>query len=437
MTLLDLMPARERFLPFRPDHLLRCAMEDPRLAPAERDCLILLAERLETRFHVDFRRRAQRLMDLYELFDPDRDTAPVEPLPGAELDRRRVELFGAFRTLLKESNYLELPRRQIVDCVELQNYGGLKVEANLDDYLDLYVFYRGAERHQRLTRDWPFGWRKRVQSCTIFRRAAVLVRTVDRPDLVYLKLFKDIVAENLEMVLPEVRVRMRWVDGLKISSGLVGSLATAAWKAFAAAVLLTPLLFMLTLGTFLAALVRAIFAYVSNKTRYMQALSANLYFQNLANDASVLTHLVDSAEAEETKEMLLAYFILYVERDRDYSEESLGRRVRIWVRDALGLDVDFEVGDALRKLIERGLVVERFISGDPRQWSQEAAEGSAPPPCRRVLKVYDLPSALARLDQAWDRLYPHESAVPPDVNRVADARWPVQKAAQPGRPTPG
>ena len=428
MNSIDLLPSRQRFLPFKPAQLLEHALRDPRLAPEEREQFRVLAEQFMTRLHLDFRRQAEQLKALYDPVDPDRDTLPEQPPSAVELERQRGELIGAFRRLLTEGHYAELSRRQIAECVELQNFGGLKVEANLDDYEDLAVFYRGAERQDHTVRRWKSAWRKRVKTCTIFRRAAVLVRTTSRSDQVHLKLFKNIVAEDLEMVLPRVRIRMRWVDGLKIGSGLLGSVGTAAWKAFAAAFVLEPVLFMITLGTFLAAAVRAVYSYVTNKSRYMQALSANLYFQNLANNASVITHLLDSAEAEEAKEMLLAYFILYVERERDYTTGELGRRVQQWVHDEFRQEINFDVGEALTKLIRRGLAIERFVSGDRRQWRPDEAEGTAPPPCHRVLKVYDLPTALNRLDRAWDRLYPRGTGQPDDVARVADGQWPQAAA---------
>ena len=436
MNSIEILTSQERFLPFRPSQILDHLLRDSRLALNEREHLKMLAARITSRFHIEFYRRTERLKEIYDPFDPDRDTLAEEALSEVPLERQRAQLCLAFRKLLLESNYLELPRRQIVDCVELQNFGGLKVEANLDDYKDLAVFYRGAERHERNFRKWRQMFRKQAKTCTIFRRAAVLVRTVEQPERIHLKLFKNIVAEDLEMVLPRVRVRMRLVDGLKIGSSLAGSVATAGWKAIAAA--FSPWLFMTMLGTFLGAMIRAVFSYMASKTRYMQLLSSNLYFQNLANNASVLAHLVDSAEAEESKEMLLAYFMLYVERDRDYTLEDLGRRIHQWVRDEFSLEVDFEVRNAVQKLIDGGLVVDRSPVGEP---GSAGEPNSADTPTvgsavsldsRRILKVYDLPSALRRLDKAWDGLCPHGPSLPPGIDRVAEGERPGEAARRDG-----
>ena len=419
MKTLEFVSARERFLPFRLATLLERVLKDPRLTPRERDHLQFLSEMIAVRFHFEFHHKAERLNRLYDPFDPDCDTLPTDALPEATLQQQRAELCEAFRKLLLEGNYFELPRQQIVDYVELQNYGGLKVEVNLDDYRDLAVFYRGVERGERCLRSWRRAWRKQARECTVFRRAALLVRTIKQDDRIHLKLFKDIVAEDLEMILPRVRVRMHWVDGLKIGSSVAGSVATAAWKAFTTA-LLSPWLFLIMLCTFLFAMIRAFFAYITSRTRYMQALSANLYFQNIANNASALSCLVDAAETEETKELLLAYFILYAERDQNHTKESLGLRVNQWVRDEFGAEIEFEVENVAGKLIGMGLAVERMLPNDsPGQCDAPSGDGAAPP-CRRVLKVYDLPSALRRLDHSWDGFYSYNADQLPEDDRLAD-----------------
>jgi hypothetical protein len=323
-----------------------------------------------------------------------------------------AEICKAFHQLLLEGNYVELPRQRIVQCVELQNYGGLKVEANLDEYQNLVIFYRGVLREQRCTRPWRNFWRKKNRTCTLFSRAAVVVRTAEQPDHLHLKLFKNIVAEDLEMVLPRVRVRMRWLDGLKIGSSLAGSVGTACWKAFTA-VLLSPWLFLFVFSTFLIAMIRAFFAYLGSKTRYLQVLSANLYFQNIANNAGALAYLVDSAEAEEIKELLLAYYLLYLERDRDYTVEALGQRVNHWVREQFGREIEFDAPAAVRKLMEKGLAVRRAAG---------CADPAAAP--ASVVKVFDLPTALRHLHQAWDGFYPYNAEHPAAEDRLADATWP-------------
>lgn len=386
MKSLEFLTRRERFLPVQEATLLEWALEDSRLSDAERADFRRWYEMVSARFHHEFHRSAIELQRLYDPFDPDRDTMPLADVPAEELGPLRVRLSQAVAQLLDESNYVELPRSQIVSCVELQTGSGLTVVANLEEYEELRVFYRGVRRQWRQRRSTFKPWRWISQDAHVFSRAVLLVRLTRDPQHVVLKMFKNVVPEDLELILPHVKICMRWLDMLKIGSSAAGSVITAAWKLFTAAIL-SPLLFGLVLAGFLTATVKASMSFFASKTKYMQRLTSNLYFQNLANNRSAIALLVASAEAEELKEILLAYYFLYVERDRNYTLEDLDRRAEAWLRDRLGGEVDFEVDDAVQKLIDKGLVIAR-------------EEGS-----RRVLKVYDLPTALARLDEAWDNCY--------------------------------
>ena len=152
----------------------------------------------------------------------------------------------------------------------------------------------------------------------------------------------------------------------------------------------------------MAAFLKGVFSFLTSKTKYMQTLSSSLYHKNLANNVSALTRLVDAAEAEETKELLLAYYILYSEKEHDYTMQELDERVEAWLHEHFNLPhIDFEVDDAVRKLIDKDLIEVRDLPVE---------DGTT----HQVLKAYDLPTALHRLDHWWDAYFspPAEEARP-------------------------
>lgn len=412
MTLdLHFLDVRERFLPVKTASLRARMLADPRLSAEERQRLGQLFEMIAARFHFELRTQLEELQTLYDPFDPDRDTLPLDNDSSDEA-LQRTRLAQAFEALLLDANYVELPREQILACAEYQTQGGLVVQASLTDYAELRAFYRGIRAEERTFRHWRTPWRLTRETVHVFNRVAVLVRLAHRnPQHVFIKLFKNVVAEDLEMLLPYVKIRMRLLDHLKIGSTLAGGMATAGWKAFTVAAL-SPWLFLTVLSGFVGATVKGVFSFFSSKAKYMQALTASLYFQNLANNCSALTHLVDAAEAEECKELLLAYYLLYVERNEDFTSAALDRRVEDWLRDEFQLDVNFEVADAVRKLLDKGLLVRR-----PGGANQET-----------VLKVFDLPSALRRLDEIWDGFFHFNSGSLSHNDRLADGDWPPYPA---------
>ena len=81
-----------------------------------------------------------------------------------------------------------------------------------------------------------------------------------------------------------------------------------------------------TLGGFLF---KQVNKFKNRKIKFMKALSDNLYFKNLDNNTGVFHHLVDTAEEEEFKEAILAYYFLLAE-DRDFTKTQLDETVERW-----------------------------------------------------------------------------------------------------------
>ena len=93
----------------------------------------------------------------------------------------------------------------------------------------------------------------------------------------------------------------------------------------------------------------------NRKLRFMQALTRNLYFKNLDNNAGVFYRLANDAEEEECKEALLAYYFLLTSK-KPLTKQDLDHRIEDWLSATWQCDVDFEIGDAMNKLIELQLV---------------------------------------------------------------------------------
>jgi hypothetical protein len=109
-----------------------------------------------------------------------------------------------------------------------------------------------------------------------------------------------------------------------------------------------------------AYVVRQVANFKNRKILFMKALSENLYFRNLDNDAGVFHHLLDAAEEAEVTEVLLAYHFL---RTAGSSQSGSGaaeldRRIEEWFAQRWETQVDFEVEDGVRKLRQLALVTE-------------------------------------------------------------------------------
>ncbi len=395
-TSLDFLETRERFLPVKADAILRKMLTHSDCSEDQQQQFCMFLDMVRARFHFEFVDEIHSLKSLYDSFDPDRDTQLLDELTDEQREAAFSELRECYEQLLRHGNYVKLSRDQLLACMESRNQLGLSVRVELDDYEVLDVYYRGIRETDKPYRSWRTLYRERTRPVRMFSRVAILVRRQHvakkanpAQDVVLMRLFKDIVLEDLEMTSPEVRVQMKLFDKLKVGGTVVGGLATPLIKLLTAAIT-SWIAFAFILVGFIAAFFKGVFSFLTSKTKYMQTLSSSLYHKSLANNVSVLTRLVDAAEAEEVKELLLAYYILYRERDRDYTIEQLDARVEAWLHEHFNLPhVDFEVDDAVRKLIDKDLIEAREQTDD---------DGTT----RRVLKALDLPTALDRLDKWWD-----------------------------------
>jgi hypothetical protein len=136
------------------------------------------------------------------------------------------------------------------------------------------------------------------------------------------------------------------------------------------------------LGTLGGFLFKQISKYKNRKIKFMKALSDNLYFKNLDNNAGVFYHLIDAAEEEEFKEAVLAYYFLLTAKD-PLTKSQLDGRIENWLAERWDCQIDFEIGDAVNKLQRLNLI-------------QQDGE---------ILKGVPLGEAKQQLDAIWDNFF--------------------------------
>ncbi len=212
-------------------------------------------------------------------------------------------------------------------------------------------------------------------------------------DDVFIKLFKDIPKMDLEMLLPGTRVKMSLKDRIKIIMPTVSGLAVSAYKAIKGALLAAAagVFGVLTvLGVTVGYGMRSFYGYLQTKQKYQLNLTESLYYQNLDNNAGVLTRLLDEAEEQENREAALAYFFLWRQGDaRHLTAGELDRQIERFLAATLGRPIDFEVDDALAKLVRLGL-------------AHPGADGR--------YSVMSLDKSLEILDYKWDNYFSYNKA---------------------------
>jgi hypothetical protein len=111
--------------------------------------------------------------------------------------------------------------------------------------------------------------------------------------------------------------------------------------------LLTALLSIsLALGGFAAS---QYWKYKSRRLEFLKKVADVLFFKSLDVGKGVLNALIDSAEEEECKEMMLAFHVLLVNQG-PMSKQVVDDAAELWLQQAFGANVDFDVAKALENL---------------------------------------------------------------------------------------
>ena len=377
-----------------------------RVAEAERDDLRAFSKLLAALFHHDFHHQLDALKDAYAPINPDRElkTPPSE----AEQDRCGETVRTVLSDVLERGNYRALGEADLEHALNEKSLFPIEVSIDFDVFDDFLVFARGESLREADVPKW-FGLKKKRIDVPTYERVCLFLRfkpesaldakqkkrLVGEPGRTVLKLFRHIPKADLEMLFPNTELKMRTSDKLLIGvPALLGGvpvitklvptvfalmivLGVATGEVNEAAVI-AGLSGLIGLGMFLF---RQWDKFKSRKMLFMKMLSENLYFRNIDNNEGVITRLIDEAEEEEHKEAIIAYTFLL--QEPALTVEELDERAEAWLLERFDIDVDFEVDDALAKLIRLQLVND----DDGR------------------LCVVPLDRALVVLDQQWHDLF--------------------------------
>lgn len=341
------------------------------------------------------------LVDLYDPFNPDDETINlVEATEMERMEKRRV-FNEKMKELVTSANFHEIGSDEMDDIFEKASPDGVHVEVDFEEYELCLMYYRGEARIQKKKRDIRKLFLKHITfEVDIYKRLFVAVKFKPEEqryaelkqqglddkaarkkvkknrkmlppacssDHIYVKIFKNIPKYDVEMLFPNLRVKMKYRDKLQLGgSALFGTLTwvigtgTKYLLAAAIAPIYLAGAFVTGIGGIMYAQIRNIFV---TRDRYRMQLAQSLYFQNIANNQAALALMVDEAEEEDIKEEALLYVYLCQSPIHEEQLENLRIRINAFLLQNFKINTNFDLHDALDRLMARGLV-RRSSSGE-------------------------------------------------------------------------
>ncbi|MEP1472750.1 MAG: TMEM143 family protein [Halieaceae bacterium] len=371
-----------RFIPFRRSDVLRMCLAENRLDGEQQQAFQRGIDHISAVYRAEFHQLRQQLKEAYAPLDPDADTRLVAGIDAAESP---PPLATTIETVLDRGNYEKISGADLQAAFDAASMFHVRLYVDMEDYDEVLLFCRGVSERREQVKTW-FGLAEKTVTFTSFDRVVLYLKFKEqfeedsalgrcRPGSTMLKLFQNVPAADLEMLFPNTRVGMRFLDKLLIGVPAIISGGIVFTTKLGATLVLLGSLLGFWLGTHsepvtldkrailvLLAGVGAVGGYLwkqyssfrNRKLKFTQALTENLYFKLLDNNTGVLLRTVDDAEDSECKESMLAYYFLLAAGGSS-SAADLDAAIERWFAQRWQCRLDFEIDDALAKLQQLGL----------------------------------------------------------------------------------
>ena len=374
-----------RFIPFRKTDVIEMCLADGGLAQPQRQQFREVTSQVEKLFHITFQSRHESLKQSFSSINPDSDTLKIN-LPST-LHNEDPPFIKQLEALLEKANYEKINEDTIKQALNHDSLLKVRLDVNFKDFSEVLLFARGEnEKQESIVSLW--GFRKTKIRFINYERVIIFIRfneQIERkrqqafdlqPGGVILKLFKNVPKADLEMLFPNTEVKMRFIDkvligvpavisgGIVLTTKLGGSLLILAslfgfWLGLKSEPIELDKAALIVLLAGLGAVGSYLWKQFSNfknrKLQFVQTLTKHLYFKNLDNNAGVFHRLINDAEEEECKEAFLAYYFLLLS-PTPMSRRHLDDAIESWFSEKWGCHINFEIADALEKLLNLGLV---------------------------------------------------------------------------------
>lgn len=443
---------RESFIPFRRADIIRLCLSEGKLEPQHKHSFKAFCEILSAYYHHDFHQILESLKDNFSHLDPDADTKTLDFLADTEafqdmihnaMEDNEDDLIAQFKEVLYRANYTELSPEELEKAFKAESLIKLDMRIDFEEYEDVLFYYRGDSMMQAEIKQF---FRKKNIELDVYERVVLLLKFKDEdyfrnknqdisklnftPGKMYIYLYKNIPKLDLEALFPNVEAHMTWKDKLMFVVPAVGAGVPVALKALPQLLLILGIIVYFSIGphvsdqlgvghqhvnNFLPILValmslvvifggfavKQFLNYKNKKLKFLKDVTETLFFRNIVCNSGVFSSLIDSAEEEECKEAILAYYHLLTHPE-GMTKEQLDDHIEEWFEKKFDTKVDFHVEKALHKLKRmRGLVNQE--NDDILALAREGNNG--------VFTVLPLDQAQTVIDYVWDNVFKYNSVL--------------------------
>ncbi|NJN71381.1 MAG: DUF3754 domain-containing protein [Limnothrix sp. RL_2_0] len=381
------MAARESFIPLPRHVLLEACLSEKKLLPAQGQAFQNFCQSLSIYYHLKYHSQNERLKEYFLLLDPEETS-----YSNTDLDTAKQFIQG-FSQLLENANFFPLSKEILQKAFATESLIALRTEVNFEDFAEVICYCQG-DIFQDIEEKKFF--RTVTRQIDIYERVALLVQfksadyfkanKIDpqklsfKPGKIYISLYKNIPKKDVEFIFPNVEVNMLRRDKLlfwipAIAAGIPTVLRVVPQLLLIAGVtlfivfkylnievnlpqvqpeevqdvmpvLVAMLSIILGCGGFAA---KQYSNYKFKYIKFQKEVTDTLFFRNLASNFSVIQLLIDAAEEEQCKEIILVYYFL-LQQNQPIDPQTLDQQIEIWVLERFATTIDFDITSTLKAM---------------------------------------------------------------------------------------
>ena len=444
---MGLLKDREAFIPYSRQDIIDICLSDGQLDQEEQQKFRDFCTLISAYYHFQFHSLLEEVKKNYAPFNPDLSTKSLQTISTEQKQVMQQQLVQTFESILTKANYFPLPAEVLEKALNEQSLIQLHTEINFDDFEEVICYCQGDYFQNVTINKW---FSQVLKEVDIYERVIILLKFKEQnqaskkskpyleklevsPELIYIYLYKNIPKYDLDFLFPNVQTSMTLADRLMFILPAIGAAIPAIFKIFPQLVFIIAVLafaisgvelwdtlqiteedlknlmpiiiaalsLMITLGGFAF---RQYSNYQNKLLKFQLSVSDTLFFRNLAINGGVLSSVVDAAEEEECKEIILVYYHLLTSQEA-LNPHKLDEKIESWMECKLGTKIDFDIDSTLEELTKiRGKVVH---PGDNEEEVQEVSLLSYDH--LGYCQIKTLNEALMVVDYLWDRAFLYSS----------------------------
>ncbi|MBE9047823.1 DUF3754 domain-containing protein [Pleurocapsales cyanobacterium LEGE 10410] len=436
---------KETFIPYSRQEIIELCIADGKIAIAEQQkfrdfCNILIAY-----YHFKLHHSLETLKSNFVPFDPDiEEYATIDPLNNfSNVRQKEADLVSTFEAILEQANYHPISKSGLEKALSEDSVFDLKTEVNFDDFDRVVCYCRGDSSDIITRKKWFF---KTVEErVDIYQRVVLLIKFREeqhfqdkpvadeelnfKPGKIYLYLYKNLSKLDIEFIFPNIKMSMNWKDRLLFGLPAIGAAVPLILRVLPQIILILGVLIYLTLGhqpidelqvreedvrditplliTVLSLIVtlggfafKQYTSYKNKQVKFQKNVTETLFYRNIANNSGVFQYLIDAAEEEECKEIILAYYHLLISPTPPTAAE-LDDRIETWMKDKFGTVIDFDIENPIRNLAEIKAEIKYSEASTYAVKQVALLKRDRHSRCQ----VLPLTEAKQAMDYVWDRIF--------------------------------